>query len=254
MFEHSWITPTPFTPFNQLQENEVHVWRADLNVTSTSLPRYQALLSPEELTRAKRFYFERDRHTWTVAHGVLRFLLGKYLESDPGKITFQLNEYGKPSLSRSDIHDSFQFNLSHSKNLALFAFAQKNVVGVDVEYMSNISYEEVSRHSFSPLEQQMLQNLPQIQKASAFFKCWTSKEAYIKGRGMGLSLPLNIFDVSIQPEEPCALIDSREDPREVQRWQFYKLEPGLEYAGALAVEGKDITLRCWQWVETLMLS
>ncbi len=246
--QHPWMEPTPFI---QLPENEVHIWRAQLRVAPASLSRYQALLSQEELAKARRFYFEHDRHTWTVAHGILRLLLGTYLQCDPKKITFQLNAYGKPALSTSDTYGSFQFNLSHSKNLALFAFAQKNVVGVDVEYMSDIPYEEIARHSFSPFEQRTLQNLPQAQKAQAFFKCWTSKEAYIKGRGMGLSLALDLFDVSMQPDEACALLTSREDPQEVQRWQLYKLEPGPEYAGAIAVEGKNVTLRCWQWKETL---
>ena len=89
--------------------------------------------------------------------------------------------------------------------------------------------------------------LPVEEKRQAFFQCWARKEAYIKAKGMGLSLPLDLFDVSLSPNEPAALLQSRENPREAARWSMRKLAPGTGYAGALAVEGNDWQLHCWQW-------
>ncbi len=113
---------------------------------------------------------------------------------------------------------------------------------------SDISYAELAQCSFSPAEQVAFDAVPPADKQRAFFKCWTSKEAYIKGRGLGLSLPLHLFDVSLTPREPVALLASREDAREVQRWTMHPLEPGEDYAGALVVEKPEPSIRYWQWI------
>ena len=89
--------------------------------------------------------------------------------------------------------------------------------------------------------------LPVYLRREAFFTCWTSKEAYIKARGEGLSLPLDRFDVSLVPGEPAALLRTLGDPHEACRWSLQALAPGVGYAAALAVEGHGWRLSCWQW-------
>ena len=66
------------------------------------------------------------------------------------------------------------------------------------------------------------------------FLCWTRKEAYIKARGEGLSLPLDQFDVSLIPGEPAALMNTRPDPDEAFRWSLQELTLDSGYAAALA--------------------
>jgi len=140
------------------------------------------------------------------------------------------------------------FNLSHSHNLALFAYSYIGSVGVDIEYMrADVAVEQVARVSFSPREQALLLALPVEERRHAFYSCWTRKEAYIKGRGTGLSLEPNLFDVAFLPGEPAALLASREDPREPARWTLQALEPGAGYAGALAVEGHGWSLCCYNF-------
>ncbi|GCE31648.1 4'-phosphopantetheinyl transferase [Dictyobacter alpinus] len=232
----------------ELRPDEVHVWRADLQASPASMQRFQQVLQPAEQARAQRFYFEHDRRRWTIAHGILRLLLSMYTGQAPAELNFQVNDYGKPILVQAEGQPELQFNLSHSHEMALYAFSWQRQLGVDVEYMrDNIAYDELARHSFSPAEQAVFLALLASQKRGAFFKCWTSKEAYIKGRGMGLSLPLNVFDVAVAPDVPVALLASREDPHEVERWRMSVLEPGPEYAGALAVEGPAPHIHCWQW-------
>ncbi|GER91224.1 4'-phosphopantetheinyl transferase [Dictyobacter vulcani] len=249
MIEDIW-QPPPSTL--KLEQSAVHVWRADLRASQESVERFRHILSPEEQARAQRFYFERDRYRWTIAHGILRILLARYTGQDPRALRFQVNAYGKPSLVQPDQQPRLEFNLSHSHEMALYAFTWQRQIGVDVEYMrDDIGYEELARHSFSPTEQAVLLSLATSQQKAAFFKCWSSKEAYIKGRGMGLSLELNLFDVALAPDKPVALLASREDPAEVQRWSMAKLEPGADYAGALAVEGPLPDISCWQWNGTL---
>jgi phosphopantetheinyl transferase len=66
-------------------------------------------------------------------------------------------------------------------------------------------------------------------KQGAFYNCWTRKEAYIKAKSEGMSIPLNQFDVSCLPGEPAALLQSREDSHEIMRWALRELAPGREW-------------------------
>jgi len=141
-----------------------------------------------------------------------------------------------------------QFNLSHAGDLVLYAFASAAQVGIDIEYQqADLDYEALARVSFSQREQVTLRTLPQESKRAAFFSCWTRKEAYIKARGLGFSLPLALFDVSLVPGEPAALLDSREDPHEVERWSMRELFPGPGDTGALVLEGEGWQVLCWQY-------
>ncbi|HLJ36063.1 MAG TPA: 4'-phosphopantetheinyl transferase superfamily protein [Ktedonobacteraceae bacterium] len=231
-----------------LQNKEVHVWLASLNAPLSKIEALKQLLSDEEVARAGRFYFEKGRHGYIVTHGILRILLGRYLDVDPRQLRFRTNAYGKPSVE-SPIHGAqLHFNLSHAHELVVFAFTYLGEVGIDIEYKrATVEYEALAKHSFSSSEYTVLHNLPEHMKQEAFFNCWTRKEAYIKARGMGLSLPLDLFDVSLQPGEPAALLDSRENAQEVTRWTFEAMTMPPEYAGALAVEGHGWNVNYWLW-------
>jgi 4'-phosphopantetheinyl transferase len=236
----------------ELAEEEVHVWRAFLQVSQSTVEYFRSLLSKDELLKAGRFYFDRDRHRYIVGRGVLRALLGRYLHMLPDQLRFRYNAYGKPALDMpySTLHTLY-FNSAHSREVALFAFAYDREVGVDVEYMRpDIDFEAVAKHSFSANEYTVIKGLPENEKLAAFYHCWSRKEAYIKARGMGLSLDLRLFDVSLEPGKPAALLASREDPREVGRWTFETLAPAPAYAAALAVEGHNLKLAAWDWTET----
>jgi len=91
-----------------------------------------------------------------------------------------------------------QFNISHSKGFALFAFTLHNQVGIDIEYIrKDFSYEEIAPQFFSKKENIVLSALPKERQREAFFTCWTRKEAFIKAVGEGFSFPLDKFDVDI---------------------------------------------------------
>jgi 4'-phosphopantetheinyl transferase len=230
-----------------LLEDEVHVWQASLEQPEATIQTLRQLLAADELAKAGRFHFEKDRKSFIVAHGLLRTLLGRYLHLQPGHLRFCVNDYGKPALDPSFHEQPLNFNMSHSHKLALYAFTFRRQVGIDVEYMrADVDFEGVARHSFSPVEQNVLHALLIEARKPAFYNCWTRKEAYIKARGMGLSLSLDLFDVSMKPGEPAALLTSREDAREAGRWRFEELLPGDGYAGALVVEGGGWQLRCFR--------
>jgi 4'-phosphopantetheinyl transferase len=232
----------------RLADNEVHVWRAGLQMPASIVEHLQHVLVQEELERARGFYFEKDRFNWIVAHSLLRSILGQYLTCDPRSLRFTTNSYGKPLLVSPVAGKRLHFNLSHSGDLALYAFAYEREVGVDVEQMrAGIDYRELATRYFSVRECAALEALSADLQQEAFFLCWSRKEAYIKARGEGLSLPLDQFDVSLVPGEPPRLLGSREEPGVVEYWSLYALSPGSGYSGALAIEGSGWQLRCWQW-------
>ena len=245
--DQQWNIP----PFDlRLSESEVHVWRASLKQPVSVVQNLQQVLMTEEVTRARRFYFEKDSHHFIVARGLLRTILGRYIDRDPRHLRFCYNSYGKPSLDFPSKESELNFNLSRSYELVLYVFTYFRQVGIDVEYLrSDVDFEQLAKHTFSPYEYAMFHALPEAMKRESFFNQWTCKEAYIKAKGKGLSIPLDQFDISLSSDEPVMLLHSREDSQETTRWSLRTLAPAPGYAGALAVGGNGWHLRYWQWQE-----
>jgi 4'-phosphopantetheinyl transferase len=215
-----------------ISEDEVHVWKVDL---SASVPDVR-VLSRDEHERAARFHFERDRQHFKVSRSALRIVLGRYLSLPPESLEFGQTEYGKPFLTNPEAAGVL-FNLSHSGEVAVIAVAREREVGLDVEFMrADFATNEVAEHFFSVAEIYTLSGLEPHLRAQAFFNCWTRKEAYVKARGEGLSMPLDVFDVSVAPGTPAAMLSNRVDKSEPSRWIFQDLQIAPDYAGALVVE------------------
>ncbi|HSB01710.1 MAG TPA: 4'-phosphopantetheinyl transferase superfamily protein [Anaerolineales bacterium] len=227
-----------------LQPWQVDVWQVRLDLPAHMLERLQEFLSEEETQRAARFHFTADRNRFIAAHGCLRAVLTRYLRCLPDQFTFSVNSYGKPALN----DHTLEFNLSHSSDVALIAISQERRVGIDVERIRpGISSQVIAQQYFSKFEFAELQTLPLEQKEAAFFTCWTRKEAYIKAQGLGLSLPLESFDVSLLPNEPAILRATRPDPDEARRWTLFALEIDPYHEASVAVEGEGLELRLWDW-------
>jgi 4'-phosphopantetheinyl transferase len=234
-----------------LSAREIHIWRASLHASPQVFLFLQGLLSPDESQKASHFYFQKDRVQWTIARGILRVLLGLYEQTEPHLIRFACNDYGKPRLlAEGQAASALHFNLSHSHDLALYAFACERELGIDLEYMrSNIEYDALVNTTFSPLEQELFSALPAEQKRQAFFSGWTRKEAYVKACGLGLSCPLDSFHVSFHPED-ARFLGSQAERDELARWSMYHLPLSPEYAGALVAEGEICKLVRLEWRET----
>ena len=227
-----------------LSSGEVQVWRASLEQRLEVQETFLRTLDLEERERASRFHFEKHRRRFIVGRGVLRLLLGRYLEIAPEEVRFAYGPYGKPSLGGKYAASRLRFNASHSHELADYAFVQQREIGVDVEYVKDdFQSEEIAQRFFSAQEVQTLTALPKDERHAAFFRCWTRKEAYIKAIGSGLSHPLDQFDVTLTGDEPAALLRDAQEPEAVARWEMFNLEFTERYAGALIVEGRGHTLR-----------
>ena len=246
----------PPPPLNTaLGPDEAHVWIASLDRPAECLAPLRSLLNPEELARADRFLQPQHRVRAAVSRACLRALLGGYLRLPPETVEFQFNAHGKPSLPTTHPHSRLRFNVSHSHGLALFAFARERELGVDIEKIRlDRPADKIAARFFAPAETARLRSLPSAQQAQAFFECWTRKEAYIKARGEGLSLPLDSFEIGFGPGIPPSLLGARDEPDAAGRWRLFDLQPFPGFAGALAVERPPCRLRCWRLTQDPVFS
>lgn len=227
-----------------LKSDQVDVWRIELDLPPDTVKLLESTLSADESQRAENFHFPKDRDRYILAHSALREILSHYLACGPGQLIFSKNKYGKPALDSSKL----KFNLSHSGNFALIAVTWEQNVGIDVEHIrSDLEFESLARHFFSPNEVAELMALPLEKRKFGFFNCWTRKEAYIKAQGLGLSMPLEGFDVSLAPDEPALLRRTRIGTQGVSGWSLFALDVDPEYIAALAVEGIDLIVKFWNW-------
>ena len=229
-----------------LAENEVQLWRADLDAVGGNEARWQKVLSSDESARAARFHFARDRQRFLASRALLRIILGSYLATGPKNIGFCYSKKEKPSLGPENAASGITFNVSHSGGIGLFAIARRREIGVDVEQVRrDFDVEAIARRFFSGNEREQLEALPSEKRFEAFFRCWTRKEAYIKAIGEGLALPLHQFDVSIAAGGNDALLATRPDDSEAGRWRLREVSAGPGYAAALCVRGRDWRLKDW---------
>jgi 4'-phosphopantetheinyl transferase len=216
-----------------LQRDEVHVWSAQL--PARGLDELQKLLSVDELERAAHFRFAEHRESFISRRSILRILLAGYLDAAPNAISFSYNEFGKPRLAAPGQEPEISFNLSHSRELLRIAIGLDRELGIDVERADEaVPVESIARNFFSSAEIAALESMPDPLRRAAFFSCWTRKEAYIKARGLGLSLPLKSFDVSVEPGGSATFVA---DGRSSQVWRVENTEINHEYSVSVAAEG-----------------
>jgi 4'-phosphopantetheinyl transferase len=203
-----------------------------LDVGSEELLAFGKHLSTDEKKRAERFTIAVERDRFVAVRAILRELLGAYLHELPVSLSFERSALGKPRLHRRPGAPDLRFNLSHSHNLALFAFSRGREVGIDIEkILPEFANEGIAEQYFSAREQEDLRATPNELRAESFFRCWTRKEAYVKARGDGLDIPLDSFTVSLKPNESPRLWSA-----DSENWKLYSLKVPLGFAGAMVVE------------------
>jgi 4'-phosphopantetheinyl transferase len=232
-----------------LGNDQIHIWYCALHQEASRCSELIQTLSLDELIRAEKFHFDRDRKNFIVCRGVLRETLGHYLGVEPDQIQFCYGKFGKPALVDTSDMPRIRFNLSHSKNLAVYAFTRDREIGVDIEHTHHIpEMDQIAEQFFSARENAVFCALPPHKKKEGFFNCWTRKEAFIKAIGGGLSVPLNKFDVSLAPGEPARLLKIEGDSQAASRWTINELQSPSGFAAAVTVEGRSWRLRPCRWI------
>jgi len=228
-----------------LPANEVHVWRADLGFESTRVTSLLALLDTDEHPRAARFKVEAARRQFVASHAFVRLALAKYLGIEPGDVRYQIGVNGKPELAGAG---NVRFNLSHTEGTAALAIARDRAVGIDVERVrDDVEIIELASHFFTKAEADWLRSQPVSEQASAFFSCWTAKEALLKGWGTGFSTSLSAFTVVSNPRQAQIALEIH-DSQLPQNWSIWQLRLAPALRAAVAVEGTDVTIRCGEWI------
>jgi 4'-phosphopantetheinyl transferase len=233
-----------------LSPGEICIWKALLDREPDIVRNLAEVLSPDERARATRFHFARDRDRFIVGRGILRELLGAYLRSSPERIHFRYGLQGKPALDSDNGSSAIGFNVSHTRGLALFAFARGRQVGIDLECIrTDFKAEELAQRYFSESEREELSALSAASKAEAFFLCWTRKEAYIKACGEGLHTDLKSFGVTLTPNRPAKFTAGVPS-----RWQLQAFFAAERCPAAVVYQGTPCPNRFFLYREPLLFA
>ncbi len=226
-----------------LSADEVHVWRASLDLPAEDAGRLDRLLSSEERDRRDRLRPPLARVRFSSSRGWLRYILARYVRTDPACLAFRFSERGKPSLSGLAPDLDLHFNLSHSSDLALIAVSLGREVGVDVEHTGRgADTGLIARRCFTSGESAWLDAQPAGENLDAFYRCWTRKEACAKACGEGLRLVLRRFDAD-PGVRGSAFVQVH--PAGAGPLSLCSLDPGPGYVGALAVRAGPCRLKFW---------
>src|SRR5687768_11680228 len=146
-------------------------------------------MTEEERATEQRFVFPHDRHRHRVTRALVRSVLAEELGLPPSEIRFELNGYGRPELAAHHTSSGLSFNLSHTRDAIVLATSRDGVVGIDVEdHTRSGATLDIAEQFFSRPEVEALAAVAPEGQRARFYQVWTLKEAYIKARGMGLSL------------------------------------------------------------------
>lgn len=219
-----------------LPNNEIHVWLSKPSFLSIMDRTLLAFLSDSEKLASNRFYFERDRKRFLVAHTLLRLILSQYTAQHPQRLQFAKSSHGKPEITNA--FGKVFFNMSHSENLVAYVVAPSKNVGIDVQCISPaIDFNSIAKSFFTANELAAMNALPAENRSKAFYRLWTSKESFVKATGLGLSVQLNSFDTSGIVYNSSIIF--REKTIEKKLWSIWSFEPCIDYIGAVAIEEEN---------------
>lgn len=219
---------------------EIHLWLVLTDeITEQRLhSAYRELLNPGEKEQESRFFFAKDQRRYLVTRALTRTVLSRYEPVPPKEWVFSVNAYGRPEIANAQARAAeLSFNLSHTQGLIVLGVSKGRALGVDVENLrAREASIDIADCFFAPQEAAALAAEPRSRQQYRFFEYWTFKEAYIKARGMGLSLPLDKFSFSYPDDRTVELAIHPELADDPARWQFWQFRPGSEYLTAICAE------------------
>jgi 4'-phosphopantetheinyl transferase len=232
-------------PGRTLDVKTIDVWTVALDA-----PLDQSLtdlLSADEVARAERFVFERDRRRFLACRRALRQVLSSYVGVPPQALAFVYGGKGKPALE--DASSGLRFNVSHSEECAVIGVSRSGELGIDVECTTRtVDFEGLAERFFSREEAAEFCAVPAASRRQAFFNGWTRKEAYIKAIGEGLACPLDSFAVTLEPGASAGF--RRIDGDAVDAWRLWAFSPSDLYVGAVATRAKIDAIRLKRFAST----
>jgi len=232
----------PFTTASVLPISgcTVEVVSVCLDAEPAAVGEFGQCLSDEERFRASRFVFERDRRRFIVGRARLRHLLASWLGVQPDAVELAYGPRGKPALCGRFAESDLHFNVSHSEDVAVYAFSHGREVGIDVEAVRVLrDADDIAARFFSSRENEAYLALDPRDRPLGFFNCWTRKEAFIKALGDGLYYPLDLFDVSLAPDEPARILRVENKSGDECAWRLEAFSPAPGFVAAVVIENRE---------------
>lgn len=224
-----------------LEGGHIDVWFCftdDAQINS-QVEQYEQMLSFTGRQNYQQLQDASHKRDYLISRALLRTSIARYCDIAPVDLEFGVNNFGKPKLINDDRDKSLRFNSAHTHGLCVCVVTKDNAIGVDAEYHGDDSrILDAAGDYFSALELKGLQAQSDENKLDYFFRCWTLKEAYIKARGEGLSIPLHDFSMKLDHGEFAGFIGP-----EAERWDFRLLLQYANYTAALALDGKIKNVR-----------
>ena len=237
----------------KLVPGKVHVWRAPLDDSPERASRYRSYLSADELTRADRCRTPHPQYQFVVTRGILRMLLSQYMEIRPAQLQFETQPRGKPVL-RTASSFPIQFNVSHTRGMALIALTTQHAVGIDVEWIDRkVQDRDIAERYFSARESEYLASLPPPERTRQFFSYWTCKEAYLKMQGRGIAKGLAQCEVTMNPGQCQVGLTPLDQQGQGEDCSLYRITSGSRHVGAVAIACSSAQISFWNWEEKYLL-
>lgn len=215
----------------------VRIVRVSLDRPSREVAALYEHLDPAERARAALFRGDVDRRRFVVARGTLRALLGEITGTSSASVPLRVLPGGKPVLCEtSSAKSPLHFNLSHSRDVALFAFADREV-GIDVERVDLSSdMSRVVANFFAPEECRVYRKLEGAERSRYFFRTWVRKEAYVKAIGKGFALDPSRVIVAETPTDRVMLLGEEGVPRPDDAYSVHDLTAFDDCVAAIALK------------------
>ena len=241
-----WGSP-PQDLLNGLMPGTVHVWRAPLDDSPGRASRYRSYLSADELIRADRFRTPHPQYQFVVTRGILRMLLSRYVGIPPAQLHFETQAQGKPFLMAASSFP-IQFNVAHTRGMALIALTTQHAVGIDVEWIDRkVQDRDIAERYFSSGESAYLASLKPTLRTHQFFWYWTAKEAYLKMQGKGISEGLAQCELTIHPDKFQVRLSHPNQDGQEETCSLYRITAGSEHVGSVAIACSSAQVSYWNW-------
>ena len=236
-----------------LPPEQLHVWRVRHVPGAAWDGASSSILSVHERERLHRVAREPDRQSYLEAHVAARELMGLYLDVEPGDVILRY-ETGKPAVVMGAARGiGLQFNLARTSKLSLLAFRRGGAIGIDVEAVTTaFDTEAITARFFASEEKERLAALAPEERALAFMRCFTAKEAYGKALGCGLRMALDSFVAPFSSTPP----DSAAQPRCAGDfgeggWSLYEFDPAPGLVASVVTQGPIDVCRVGDWSDSI---
>jgi len=228
----------------EIEDNQVHIWQARIDVSSGYPKDIKDVLSADERERAISFKLQNDQIHFIIRHYLLRIILSKYCDYLADEITFRYDTHKKPAFNMPE-YRKIKFNMSFSHDLMLVAINKHNDIGIDIEKVHDINdLESVAVNNFSSKEFKYLNS--SSEKINTFFKIWTRKEAFIKATGKGMYYPLKSFCVSMDKSGNHENLIIFNHPIKSKHWRIAEIKASDGFIASIAVKTNKFQISYFQ--------